>query len=138
MVWYFFLKLVYFDRVFSITSANKKKIKKNYQQSVEKEVQELNCFKKFRVFILLCVNYYLIECEDIYCSACDFIVNLWCLFAQNLLTSNVENLQEFCRVNNHIFFKLRTVSCLLDENEGLKNLLEQLNLPSLTKKMESI
>ena len=55
-------------------------------------------------------------------------------FAQNLLTGNVENLQEFCRVNNHIFFKLRTVSCLLDENEDLQNLLEQLNLPPLTKK----
>ena len=100
-------------------------------------MQELNCFQKFRIFISLCVNCHLIERENIrYCSACDFIVILWCVFAQNLLNlfiDNVENLQEFCRVNHHILFKLRTVSRSLDEKRDIKNLLEQLNLPPSTK-----
>ena len=48
-------------------------------------------------------------------------------------TGKVENLQGFCRVKHHIFFKLRTESRSPDEKEDLKNLLDQLNLPPSTK-----
>ena len=75
----------------------------NYQETVEKEIEESNCFKKFFEYISLCVNYYLNECYSANCSMCDFTTNLQCLYVQDLLNGIVENLQEYCRFGRHIY-----------------------------------
>ena len=108
--------------------------KMNHEETVEKEVEELNYFQKFMKYISLSVNHHLNKCKNIFCcSVRAFISNLWHFYAENLLNGNVANLQKYCRVHHRIFFKLRAIFQSLAANEDFKNLLEQLNLLPPTK-----
>ena len=52
--------------------------KMNHEETVEKEVEELNYFQKFMKYISLSVNHHLNKCKNIFCcSVRAFISNLW-------------------------------------------------------------
>lgn len=78
---------------------------------IEKDIVELNSFKKFDQFINLCLFSHLNWCEkDNDCVNCNFIVRN--VYVENLSdnVNGVGSLQNYCRKYFGSFFSLRTFS----------------------------
>ena len=104
--------------------------------TIEKDIEELNCLDKFAKYISLCTYYHLNRCEnDIDCSNCTFILNLGYLYAENLISGNIENLQKYCRFHYCNLFSLRTMLRSLAAEERKKLMLEK-KILKITKTME--
>ena len=85
--------------------------------SVEKYIEELDSFKKFDQFINLSTHYHLNKCTNgNICNRCDFIINLWYLQDEKFINNeatNIEKLQNYCRIKHFRFFSLRVMLHIL-------------------------
>ena len=81
--------------------------------AIEKDIEELNRFNKFDQFITLSTYYHVNWCElGINCKKCDFVLNLRYLYVENVVNgyiTNVEKLQNYCRLDYVNFYFLRVM-----------------------------
>ena len=81
--------------------------------AIEKDIEELNRFDKSDQFITLSMYYHVNRYElRINCKKCNLVLNLRYLYLENFVNgyiTNVEKLQNYCRLNYVNFYSLRVM-----------------------------
>ena len=93
---------------------------------IEKEIEKLDCLKKFQRFITLCSFYHVDCCKRNNCVNCSFINKLSYIYTENFPHEVNETLgfQKFCREYFGSFFSLTILSKSLAAVEKEKIKLE--------------
>ena len=79
---------------------------------IEKEIEKLDCLKKFQRFITLCSFYHVDRCKRNNCVNCSFINKLSYIYTENFPheVNETLGLQKFCREYFGSFFSLIILS----------------------------
>ena len=76
--------------------------------TIEKDIEDLNCFKKLDQFIVLYNHYHMNCCEiGIDCKNHNFLMNLRYLYVEILISGqSIEKLQKYCRFKYRNFYSI--------------------------------
>ena len=99
---------------------------------IEKGIEKLCTLEKFDNFLNVVNLYHIEKCGGVDYGTCTFICNLRYLYVETVLhtTSNVENLQKYCRNNYDFFYVIITFSHQILEIER-----EKIEIVKITKKI---
>ena len=109
--------------------------------AIEKDIENLDCFRKFDQFITLCNYCHMNRCETgVNCRKRKFFMNLRYLYVENLISGeNVEKLLKYFGFNYGNFYSMKTMLCSLAViekekvklNKKLEDMLKLWNVESI-------